>query len=203
MRGFNDEERRDIKNQLIETARERFTRYGFQKTTVQEITDSVGIAEGTFYQFFDSKSELYMRVLVQEQDEVIDAVESDLRGLTDPADQLDQLFRTWMREFEQRPLLLKSHRVPQEILRAVDTEEFPELKQEVMDRISPLIAEIQKRSDGYIADIRPQIVFELLSLLEVVAANSDAYDEVGWSGYNIFKETLITILKQGLLNDTR
>lgn len=201
MRGFSDGERRDIENRLLETARELFSRYGFQKTTVHEITEPVGIAEGTFYQFFDSKSEIYMRVLIREQDEVIDTVESDLQELTDPEEQLDHLFRIWAKEFEQRPLLLESHRAPQEIVQAVDGREFPDAKQAIMDRMSALIEDIQSKSDGYITEISPELVFELLSLIEYIAAHRDAYDELGWSGYDLFKETLIRILQQGLLEN--
>lgn len=200
MSGFSDEERREIAERLVETARDRFTRFGFQKTTVREITEPVGIGEGTFYRFFDSKSALYLRVLVREQDEVIDAVRADLEGLTDPAERLDRLFRTWTAEFERRPLLLRSHRAPRQLVRAVDGREVAELRDEVRDRVTPLIEDIQAGSDGYISEIRPEAMIELLSLLELVAANREAHDELGWSGYEAFKEVLITVLEQGLLD---
>lgn len=202
MRGFSDEERREIEEQLIEIARERFTRYGFRKTTVQEITAPVGIAEGTFYQFFETKSEVYFRVLLREQNELIDVVEAELRGVTNPEAQLDRLFRTWMAEFEKRPLLLKSHREPQEISRNIDDKGISEAKRSIMDRMSPLIRDIQDWSDGLVRDLSPQRVFELLSVLEMVAAQREAYDQIGWSGYSAFKETLITVVTQGLLADT-
>ncbi|MFB6141220.1 MAG: TetR/AcrR family transcriptional regulator [Halosimplex sp.] len=199
MSGFSDEERREVEERLVRTGRELFTRYGFQKTTIEDITDSVGIGEGTFYRFFEGKSSLYVRVLVREQDEVIDAVETELDGLVDPAEQLDGLLRTWVAEFEQRPLLLRSHRAPDRILRSVDGLEATELRGSVSERMTPLVANIQERSDGYITEIRPEAVFELLSLLEIVAANRDAHDELGWSGYDEFKEIVITVLKRGLL----
>ncbi|MFC7098983.1 hypothetical protein [Halobaculum marinum] len=62
--------------------------------------------------------------------------------------------------------------------------------------MTPLIAEILRRSDGYTTEIRPQGVFEALSLLEVVAANEDAHNELGWSGDDVFKEIVITILNR-------
>lgn len=199
MSGFSDEERREIEERLVETGRDLFTRYGFQKTTMQDITEQVGIGEGTFYQFFDSKSGLYIRVLLREQNELIDAVEAELEGLTDSDEQLDRLFRRWVAEFEQRSLLLRSHRNPQQIVQAASGQDFAELRDDISNRMTPLIADIQKRSDGYITEIRPEAVIELLSLLEVVAANKDAHDELGWSGYDGFKEIVIIILKQGLL----
>lgn len=199
MRGFSDAERRDIEAQLVETARALFTRYGFQKTTIQDITEPVGIAEGTFYRFFDTKSELYLRVLLREQDELIDAVEAELRGETDPGAKLDRLFRTWAAEFEARPLLLESHRAPQELFRGFESDVVSEAKQLIIDRSFPLIRDIQADCDGLVHDVSPHVVFELLSVVEIVAAQRDVHDEIGWSGYTSFKEVLLTVIVQGLL----
>ncbi len=201
MRGFSDEERKRIENQLVETARQLFTIHGFQKTTVEDITDPVGIAESTFYRFFDTKSEIFVAVLLREQDELIDAVETELQSQTAPEEQLERLFRTWASEFEERPLLLQSHQAPQEALRSIDHESVEGVKQNVLERISPLVEHIQSQSDGFVCDLSPGVIVELLSVVELVVAQKEAHDAYGWSGYATFKDTLIHILVQGLLGD--
>lgn len=51
MRKFTDEDRDRIRAELIGTAQELLMEYGPTKTTVKDITDPVGIAKPTFYQF--------------------------------------------------------------------------------------------------------------------------------------------------------
>lgn len=67
MRGFSDEERERIRASLKEAGRELFARYGLGKTTVAELTEPVGIGTSTFYQFYDSKDDLYRAILEDEE----------------------------------------------------------------------------------------------------------------------------------------
>lgn len=66
-RGFNSYEKQVIRNSLIEKGKFLFSKYGFQKTSIREITKDVGIAQGTFYNFFKSKEELYFVILESEE----------------------------------------------------------------------------------------------------------------------------------------
>src|SRR5690625_5812047 len=66
-RGFNSKEKQAIRLSLIEYGRELFSKLGFQKTSILDITKNVGIAQGTFYKFFSSKEELYFVILEMEE----------------------------------------------------------------------------------------------------------------------------------------
>jgi AcrR family transcriptional regulator len=66
MKGFSDERRTHIRRELLEEGRKLFTRYGLRKTTMADLTGPVDIAPSTFYQFFDSKEELYIKILERE-----------------------------------------------------------------------------------------------------------------------------------------
>ena len=65
-RGFTERERDIIRNDLIETGRELFGTYGLKKTSIEDLTTGVGIAQGSFYTFFKSKEELYLEVIDRE-----------------------------------------------------------------------------------------------------------------------------------------
>lgn len=68
VKGFSERERIHIRKLLIEKGKELFGLYGLKKTSISELTEAVGIAQGSFYLFFDSKEELYFDVLsVEEQ----------------------------------------------------------------------------------------------------------------------------------------
>lgn len=49
--------------QLLEAARKLFSQKGFASTTVSDIVREAGVAQGTFYLYFDSKSALIQRML--------------------------------------------------------------------------------------------------------------------------------------------
>ncbi|MFB6262866.1 MAG: TetR/AcrR family transcriptional regulator, partial [Bradymonadaceae bacterium] len=48
---------------LKEAAIEVFSRRGFHDAKVSEIVDEVGVAKGTFYQYYDSKEQLFREIL--------------------------------------------------------------------------------------------------------------------------------------------
>lgn len=84
-----------IQDALISAGRMLFLTYGFQKTTIQDITKKVGIATGTFYNYFYSKEHLYFVILEQEEKQL----QNKLRNL--PAissDQRDRFLKDLLKE---------------------------------------------------------------------------------------------------------
>src|SRR5699024_5935204 len=69
-RGFNNEEKQFIHDQLIQESRLLFQKWGLLKTTVSDITKTVGIAPGSFYAFFSSKEALYFQILESEENNI-------------------------------------------------------------------------------------------------------------------------------------
>jgi AcrR family transcriptional regulator len=56
----------DIKNSIVESATMYFSKYGFHKTTMDEIAKHIHKAKGVLYYYFKSKEELFNEVLKQE-----------------------------------------------------------------------------------------------------------------------------------------
>jgi AcrR family transcriptional regulator len=52
----------DRRAELLETALRLFLTRGYDRVAVQDLTDAVGVAKGTFYHYFDSKAELLAQV---------------------------------------------------------------------------------------------------------------------------------------------
>ncbi|MDZ5471727.1 TetR/AcrR family transcriptional regulator [Bacillus sp. 31A1R] len=78
MRGFTEIEREQIQSQLFDKGKELFSAHGLKKTSIKELTDSVGIAQGSFYLFFQSKEELYFRILEREEEAIKKSLLSEL-----------------------------------------------------------------------------------------------------------------------------
>jgi AcrR family transcriptional regulator len=66
MREFAGKEKELIRLKMLENGKKAFSKSGIKKTSIEEITKSVGIAKGSFYIFFDSKEELYFQILMDE-----------------------------------------------------------------------------------------------------------------------------------------
>lgn len=58
------------KLEIFNVARELFSKNGFKKTNISEITKEVGIAVGTFYNFYSSKEEVFLDVFLKEDQEM-------------------------------------------------------------------------------------------------------------------------------------
>lgn len=64
-KGFSDQERERIQTQLLENGQILFGTFGLKKTSVENITNAVGISKGAFYLFYQSKEELFLDILEQ------------------------------------------------------------------------------------------------------------------------------------------
>ena len=60
---FTDEQNEQIRNDLIRAARRCGITIGMRKTSVEQLTEAVGISKGSFYKFFESKELLFFAVL--------------------------------------------------------------------------------------------------------------------------------------------
>ncbi len=53
----------DRKDQIIEAAIKAFAKYGYEKTSIANICDLIGIARGTLYQYFKNKHRLFYELV--------------------------------------------------------------------------------------------------------------------------------------------
>jgi len=56
----------DVKNKIIEVAQDIFKRYGFRKSTMDEIAAAAGKGKSTLYHYFKSKEEVFAAVIEKE-----------------------------------------------------------------------------------------------------------------------------------------
>lgn len=60
---FTERQNESIRSDLIREARRCGVTIGMRKTSVEQLTEAVGISKGSFYKFFDSKELLFFVVL--------------------------------------------------------------------------------------------------------------------------------------------
>jgi AcrR family transcriptional regulator len=56
----------DKKLEILKAGKELFSEKGFKDTNVAEITKKAGMATGTFYNYFNSKDQLFMEIYLEE-----------------------------------------------------------------------------------------------------------------------------------------
>jgi AcrR family transcriptional regulator len=59
----------DKKNQIIEAAEQLFHRFGYGKTSLDDIAREAGLGKGTIYYYFESKEEIFFEVAQHHSDE--------------------------------------------------------------------------------------------------------------------------------------
>ncbi len=62
----DDTRRRERERRILETATELFIRWGYKKTTIDDVAREAGVAKGTIYLHWKTREELFMNVLIRE-----------------------------------------------------------------------------------------------------------------------------------------
>jgi AcrR family transcriptional regulator len=87
----------DVKAQIVDSATMYFSRYGFHKTTMDEIARHIHKAKGVLYYYFKSKEELFNEVLKQElghlKARLLKIINSDNNAITILTDYILTRFR--------------------------------------------------------------------------------------------------------------
>ncbi len=71
-RSFTEQEKENIQKRLLHACKQSWTRYGYKKTSVDELCRQAGISKGAFYLFFESKEALFCEVLCSVQEQICD-----------------------------------------------------------------------------------------------------------------------------------
>ena len=62
-----DQKKAESRRRILEAARDVFFRDGFMRANLDEMAEKAGVAKGTLYRYFESKADLYVAVLTNNQ----------------------------------------------------------------------------------------------------------------------------------------
>ena len=89
--------RTNKKDLIIRAAKILFGRFGWNKTTVDEIARKARIGKGTIYHYFDSKEDIFAEVVEEENRFFREKIEKSIRQVDHPGDKLRSYMLTKMR----------------------------------------------------------------------------------------------------------
>lgn len=197
-KGFSEEEKTIIKEQLLKKAKELFSKYGFKKTGVRELTSAVGIANGTFYQFFDSKEELFFTILQKESDKIRrKIIEETLVYKEEPVKALKCLFYSIIEELESNPMMKTI--LLQEEVELITRKLTPEqIKMQKEASLIPLTSIAQQwKKKGWLQDVEPEIfIGSIRSLIFLLFHKNEIGDGVFDQVIEFLLDRACTVIKK-------
>jgi len=86
---------------ILDAALKTFVRRGFPDTKVAEIAAGAGVAEGTLYNYFQSKEELLLALFDEKWGMIIGEIKKKIERLDDPNRKLKAIFATVVMMFKK------------------------------------------------------------------------------------------------------
>ena len=102
---------------LLDAAREVVMRFGYRKTTLEDIADQAGVSRATLYYYFPGKDEVFRALIVREIDSFQRILQDAVRPDDPPEDRLMALVRARYAHLRQvRALYSVTQNIQRELL---------------------------------------------------------------------------------------
>lgn len=195
---FNEREKEHIRIRLLETGKEHFSTYGLKKTSVEELTSKVGIAQGSFYLFFGSKEELFFEIMEQEEALIREQLLEELQRFpTIDEARLRHFLTEAFHSMGEHPIfrqVMDSGQL-EAILRKLPLERLEGNRQEDTDVLKPVVERWQQQ--GILNSEQPEIVVSMIRSLMLLSTHRK---EIGDAVYDQTISLLIRVIAAGMLN---
>jgi Transcriptional regulator len=189
-KGFSEKEKLEIIQGLIEKGKSLFHIYGLKKTSVEDITKAVGIAQGSFYSFYSSKEELYFKIIELEEQNIREQLISEMQEEPENfKDAIKMLMIRSLELIEKSPII--KHLYVENEMEALVRKLPEEMIQNHLNQDAVVIEPIfQKWQDaGILHDQKPEILMGVFRALFFMTLHKK---EIGES---VFDESLLFLIE--------
>jgi TetR/AcrR family fatty acid metabolism transcriptional regulator len=170
----------DRRESIIQAAIEVFSKKGFRASAISEIAQTADVADGTIYQYFKNKEDLFFSIPIEKTNEFRSQVELHLEGITGAFNKLRKFIWYFLYFFKTNPeygrLLMLEMRVSKSF---VKTETYDFLKQSVRS-VLDIIMEGQRegviRTDADIYVLRHLVLGTLEHMVSRWLLKDTKYD---------------------------
>ena len=165
---------------IIQAAIEVFSRKDFKSASISEIAQKAGVADGTIYQYFKNKEDLFFSIPIEKTNEFRSQLELHLQGISGALNKLRKFVWYFLYFFKTNPeygrILMLEMRVSKSF---VKTKTYGFLKQSVSPALD-IIAEGQKegviRTDADIYVLRHLVLGILEHMVSRWLLKGEKYD---------------------------
>lgn len=195
-RAFNQQEKEMIRSLLLERGREYFSLYGLKKTSIEELTRAAGIAQGTFYNFYKSKEELYFDIVEEEEKVLQKRLAENLDRVQITAESLKSFFVHAFNLVDQNPILKRMYMGDeyQLLIRKISPDRIKVHMERDTRTLLPLIVHWQQQ--GIMVKTKPEAVVGLFRALFTITLHKK---EIGEQYYPDTIELLAELIAKGLV----
>ncbi|WP_430787581.1 TetR/AcrR family transcriptional regulator [Virgibacillus flavescens] len=198
-KGFSEHEKQRIITALVDQGKLLFSKYGLQKTSITELTKQVGIAQGTFYKFYNSKEALYFEILEQEEEKIKKQFAGiDIQAKNQPKQAIKQLLLQTINTIETNPFIrqLYVENTIESLLRKLPPERLEEHFNNDSAALLPLIRKWQNQ--GVLIEQNPEVIAGVLRSLFILTLHQK---EIGQLVYKKTMELHIDLIVEGLVTE--
>lgn len=194
---FNQREKEFIRNKLLQEGKELFGGLGLKKTSISDLTNRAGIAQGTFYLFFTSKEALYFEILEQEERHIREEL---VNGMLLKGPLTKESFKTFLQQaiqlLDENPLLrqLFDKTAMNQLLCKLPLESLEMNNQGDIDFLVPYIEKWQ--ADGIMKQLPPEIIVSMIRSLIILSFQKVM---IGESKYKPTIDQFIQFISDGLI----
>ncbi len=126
------------KIQILKAAQQIFARYGYFKSTMDDIAQAMGMKKGSLYYYYKSKEDILKDVVNYESEQFLNALQKEIESLKTPQEKILRFLQFRTKEFMQ---LMNLHQVSiQAFLEA--TSILSEMYQECFEKEINLLTKI-------------------------------------------------------------
>jgi TetR/AcrR family fatty acid metabolism transcriptional regulator len=159
--------KKKVKRQIIiDAAIDVFSRNGFQNSTISQIAQKGNVAEGTIYQYFKNKEDLFFSIPIDKTKEFYSELELHLQGIHGAENKLRKFVWYYLYHLQENPeyarALMLEMRVNRNFAKTKAFEPYRPLTHKVLEIIE------EGQEQGFIRkDVTPYMIRHLiLGLLE-------------------------------------
>jgi AcrR family transcriptional regulator len=91
----------EFKKKIIITAGQIFSRYGFKKTTMDEIARALQMGKSSIYYYFESKEEIFEAVVLREANILRNELTNSIKAVESPVEKMRNYVFVRMKAFEK------------------------------------------------------------------------------------------------------
>ncbi|KUG02451.1 transcriptional regulator, tetr family [hydrocarbon metagenome] len=196
-KGFSKKEKLMIRKALLDQGKILFGSYGLKKTSIADLTRAVGIAQGSFYKFYDSKEELYFEILENEESNLREKLFMELEPFEDhPREYLKNLLLRSLDMVDDYPLMTQLYleNTMETLVRKLPDDRL--IKHFDKDHASFLPFIHKWQAQGILREEKPETI---TSLVRAVLLLSLHKKEIGEEVYSSTMELLVELLAEGLV----
>ena len=138
--------KKDVKRQkILQAAIEIFGRSNFRDASICEIARRSGVAEGTIYQYFKNKQDLFFSIPVAQIETFAEELEARLDKVTDAVEQLKRLSSFYLEFFNRNPDYARSLMLEMRVSRDFARSKTYKGLKKFSNRIIEILVEGQKQ----------------------------------------------------------